>query len=244
MSATADGDRVGAVTSAVGVGVASYLVGLVSVTLAVSLAGAVVTLTEGTPALVTVTMVAQYTGVLAVAVLYLAGRDRPVAFLRVGRPTVRDLGWVVAGLVVLFTALTAATYVLDQGGLALPEHSFLQSAEPLAVLLLVPFSILITGPIEELVYRGIVQTRLKRAYGTAPAVLGAAAIFGLVHVPAYALGDPGGSVAGAIVVVCLLGALLGLLYEYTGNLFVAALAHGVYNAVTFGNAYLEMTGVV
>lgn len=242
MSDSAHDDRVAAVLSATGVGVASYLVGLVAVTLAVSIVGGLVSLPAGTPARVAVSMVAQYGGALAVAALFLAGRDRPADFVRLEMPSARDLGWTVAGVVVLFGSLTAATYVLGQAGLSLPEHSFLQSAEPLAVLVLVPLSILITGPVEELVYRGIVQTRLAAAYGSSPAVVGAAAIFALVHVPAYTLGDPGGSVAAAVGVVFLLGALLGGLYEYTGTLVVPALVHGVYNALTFVNAYLEMTG--
>ena len=40
------------------------------------------------------------------------------------------------------------------------------------------------------------------------------------------------------------GAVLGALYEHTGNLVVPAVAHGVYNAVTFGVEYLELTGVL
>ena len=40
----------------------------------------------------------------------------------------------------------------------------------------------------------------------------------------------------------VLGGVLGVLYEHTGNLFVPAVAHGVYNAVTFTTTYLELTG--
>lgn len=246
MSATAERDHVAAVLSAAGVGLAGFLVGLVFVTLAVSLVGEVVPLAEGSPARATVLMVAQYTGVLAVAVLYLEGRDRPFAFLRLERPTARDLAWAVGGVVALFATLAAATFLLDQLGLSLTDHSVSESArrDPAVLLPLIPLSVLLTGPIEELLYRGIVQTRLKEAFSTAPAVAVAAAIFALVHVPAYGLGAATGALATTLGVLFVLGVLLGALYEHTGNLVVPAVAHGIYNAVTFGVRYLELTGVM
>lgn len=246
MSATADRDHVAAVLSAAGVGLAGFLVGLVFVTLAVSLVGAVVPLADGSPTRATVLMVAQYTGVLAVAVLYLEGRDRPLSYLRLGRPTTRDLAWAVGGVLALFATLAAATYLLDQLGLSLTDHSVADSAErsPAVLLPLIPLSVLLTGPIEELLYRGIVQTRLKQAFSTGPAVVVAATIFALVHVPAYGLGGASGSLVTTLGVLFVLGALLGALYEHTGNLVVPAVAHGIYNAVTFGVRYLELTGVL
>jgi len=246
MSVTADQDHVTAVLSAAGVGLAGFLVGLVSVTLAVSLLGAVVPLADGTPQRATVLMVAQYTGILAVAVLYLDGLDRPLGFLRLDRPTVRDLAWALGGVVALFATLAAATALIDQLGLSLTEHSVADTAErsPAVLLPLIPLSVLLTGPVEELLYRGIVQTRLTDAFSTAQAVVVAAAIFAVVHVPAYGLGADGGSLVTTLGILLILGGVLGALYEHTGNLVVPAIAHGCYNAVTFGVQYLELTGLL
>lgn len=244
MTDTADRDPVSAALAATGIGLAGVLAGLVVVTIAVSLVGAVLTLGVGSPARATVVLVANYTGVLAVAVLYLDATDRSVSFLRIEQPTLRGLAWAVAGVVALFAALAAATFVVEQLGLSVTEHSVSQSAEdnPAVLLPLIPLSVLLTGPIEEILYRGIVQTRLKRAFSTGPAVLGAAAIFSLVHVPAYGLGASSGSLITTLAVLFVLGAVLGALYEHTGNLVVPAVAHGIYNAVTFGAKYIELTG--
>lgn len=246
MSDTADRDQVSALFAATGVGLVGFLAGLLVVTVAVSLLGAVVPLSEGSPARATVLMVAQYTGILAVAVLYLDAADRSLSFVRLDRPTLRELGWAAGGVVALFATLAAATFLLEQLGLSLTEHSVARSAEenPAVLLPLIPLSVLLTGPIEELLYRGIVQTRLKQAFSTAPAVLVAAAIFSLVHVPAFGLGASLGSLATTLAVLFILGAVLGGLYEHTGNLVVPAVAHGIYNAVTFGVKYLEVTGAL
>jgi membrane protease YdiL (CAAX protease family) len=244
MTGPANRDRLSAVLAAAGVGLAGFLAGLVCVTVAVSLLGAVVPLVEASPMRAAVLLVAQYVGILAVAGLYLDGVDRPRSFLRVERPTARDLAWAVAGVIALFAMLAAATFVLDQVGVSLSDHSVTESADrnPAVLLPLIPLSVLLTGPTEELLYRGIVQTRLERAFGTAPAILGAAAIFALVHVPAYGTGSGGGSLPTTLGLLLVLGALLGALYEHTGNLVVPAVAHGLYNAVTFGVEYLELTG--
>jgi len=244
MSVSADRRPLPTVAAAAGLGFAGFLVGLLFVTLAASLVGAVVPLPEGTPERAALLMVAQYTGILTVAAVYLDASDRSLSFLRVRRPTLLDLGWAVGGVLALFATLAAATFLADQLGLAVTEHSVSQSAEenPAILLPLIPLSVLLTGPIEELLYRGVVQTRLKEAFSTTPAVVIAAAVFTLVHVPAYSLGDAGGSIITTLVILFVLGSVLGALYEHTGNLLVPAVAHGIYNAVTFGANYLEMTG--
>ena len=111
------------------------------------------------------------------------------------------------------------------------------------LLPMIPLSVLLTGPVEELLYRGVVQTRLKQAFSAAPAVAIAAAVFSVVHVPAYAAGGSlDTSLLTTLAVLFVLGGVLGVLYEHTDNLFVPAVAHGVYNAVTFTTIYLELTG--
>ena len=244
MSASTDRNPASTVVAAAGLGLVGFVTGLVFVTLAVSLLGSVLPLESGTAERATVALVAQYTGTFAVAAFYLSASERSVSFLRLDRPSARDLAWTVGGVLVLFATLAGASFVIEQLGLSVTEHSIAQQAEdnPAMLLPLIPLSILLTGPVEELLYRGIVQTRLTEAFATAPAVLIAAVVFALVHVPAYSLGGTGGSLATTLVVLFILGGVLGVLYEHTGNLFVPAVAHGLYNAITFANTYLEATG--
>jgi len=231
-----------ALVSAGGIVVGSYLTGVLVSTLAVLYAGRLFNVSGGSPGLVALTMATQYSGFVAVAAVYVSSRERPWAFLRVRWPSLRDLGWTVGGVIFLFWLFVVASTVIGMVGVSLPSHSFLADAEPLAVLLLIPLSILITGPAEELVYRGVVQSRLMDAFGAVVAIGTAAMLFAVVHIPAYAVGTGEGSVTAAVLLVFVLGLGLGGLYEHTGNLFVPAAAHGLYNAVTFGRVYLEMTG--
>ena len=91
-------------------------------------------------------------------------------------------------------------------------------------------SILLVGPAEELLLRGVVQGGLRRSFDAAPAILIAAVMFGALH----------GSVEGTVPeqvaymgVTIVLGAVLGVLYERTENVLVPGLAHGLYNAIIF-----------
>ena len=244
MSATADRDHATTVVAAAGLGLVGFLAGLVVVSVAVSLLGSVVPLAEGTPERAAIALVAQYSGSLAVVAFYLSTSERSVSFLRLDRPSARDLAWTVGGVLVLFATLAGATFVIEQLGLSVTEHSIAQRAEenPAMLLPLIPLSVLVTGPVEELLYRGVVQSRLREAFAAAPAVLIAAAVFALVHVPAYSLGGASGSLGTTLAVLFVLGGVLGVLYEHTGNLLVPAVAHGVYNAITFANKYFELTG--
>jgi len=85
-------------------------------------------------------------------------------------------------------------------------------------------SLLIVGPAEELLLRGVVQGGLRRSFDAAPAILIAALIFGALH----------GNVEGTAVeqvtymgVTVVLGAILGVLYERTENVLVPGFARAV-----------------
>ncbi|PSQ33543.1 hypothetical protein BRD05_08515 [Halobacteriales archaeon QS_9_70_65] len=231
------GGRGSAVAEATGIGVVGFVVGLVLATLVAA------PLTQGTAAYASVSLVAQYAGGLAVVAFCLSEFGWSLSRLRLRVPTARDLLVVVGGLLVLFGTLELTTSVLELLGQSVGEHSISRTAEsnPAVLLPLIPLSILVTGPVEELLYRGVVHTRLAAAFDTAPTVLVASVVFAAVHLPAYYLGA-GGSVAASLIVVFVLGAILGALYEYSGNLVVPAVAHGVYNAITFAVSYLEITG--
>ena len=87
---------------------------------------------------------------------------------------------------------------------------------------------LVTAPLlEEVVYRGLLQTVLLGLLGRSARVaviLLAAGTFALVHLP----GGGWAGVAGLMV----LGVVLGVLYERTGSLLPCVVAHAGYNALT------------
>lgn len=171
---------------------------------------------------------------LAVGYAYTRYRDVEVP---VRRPSKRDLlfagGGVVAALalaIALSLALTALNLVPDSviGEVAATDPAFLLG---LAVL-----SVLIVAPAEELLFRGAIQGRLRQRVGPAGAVVGAALVFGSVHLANYT-GAFAPIVAGALLIAAV-GCVFGVLYEYTENLVVPVAAHATYNVVLLVTSYL------
>ncbi|MWG35365.1 CPBP family intramembrane glutamic endopeptidase [Halomarina oriensis] len=180
----------------------------------------------------------------SIALGYLALSDRELSFLRVRVPTLRDLGWIVGGFVVLFGLLIAMSQLLQAIGIEPAQNEVVRTAsqEPIAFLLLVPLSILLVGPGEELLYRGVIQGSLNESFHVVRAIVLASAIFASIHV--FSLIGSGAGVAAYIGFVFVLATVLGGAYVLSGNLFVPAMIHGLYNAAQFGLAYLQATAAV
>lgn len=170
------------------------------------------------------------------AVAYAYHRRRPALSVRVSVPTVRELGVVAAGLVaalvlastiwVVLTALDLApTSVIDDAG-AVDASVFLG----LAVL-----SVVLIAPAEEYLFRAVVQGRLRQAFGPIGAIAGSSLLFGSIHLANYGGSFPA-VVAGALLVT-VTGAVLGAVYEDTGNLVVPVAVHAFYNVSLLLVAY-------
>lgn len=213
---------------------------LVSVAESVGLALGVA---AGSPELVVVTTVGQFVGFGVAAVTFLLYAGDP-ELLRVDPPTLRDVGWGVAGTAALLVGQWALLLGLAAVGVEVAQNRALTPGRgaPRYFLYMVVVSVLFVGPGEELVFRGVVQGELRRAV-SAPAAIGvASALFGAVHVVAGT-----GSLVerGAYVLVALLlGCVLGYLYERRATLVVPAFAHGLYNAVLYAGQYAEAVGLL
>ncbi|MFB9808419.1 lysostaphin resistance A-like protein [Haladaptatus pallidirubidus] len=120
------------------------------------------------------------------------------------------------------------------------EIATLGEQDPRVFLLLIPLSFLLIGPGEELLYRGVVQERLRESFGRWPAIALASLIFAFVHV--FSLQGQDTGIIVYLGILFVLSPILGAAYEYTRNLVVPALIHGAFNALQFGLAYLMMTG--
>lgn len=233
------------VASMAALGAVGLLVGIALGIVVFNLVGAPLSISiDGLPGQI-VFSVGNYLGIAAVGALYLLRHERSLSYVRFRTPSIRDGLWTVATVLVLLFLAVGVSTLVGRLGLPFTDHSIADSigANPTVALAFVPLSLLLVGPAEEFLYRGIVQTRLTEALDTASAVAVAAVIFAVVHVFAYL--DPS-NLAGTLVTVFLillpLGAVLGAVYEYTGNLFVPVLAHGLYNAITFGLSYVEVVG--
>lgn len=232
MQESLDGDplRLGATAAAVGIG--AYVLVVLWAVILVSLLGTPTGIAErqvlNGAALVLATLLTTR--------VYLAwsglGRD----FLDISWPDRRTLGWATLGLV----ALIALSFTVSALGVPTAEHGLtdrVRAAGLSALWVLVPISLLVVGPAEELVYRNLVQKTLARGMGVLPAVLGASAIFAIAHFPAYASPDLQATL-GSLVVVFALSCILGAIYARTRNLPAVALLHGAYDVVAFVDIFL------
>ena len=184
----------------------------------------------------------QYAGFLVVTGWYaLAVRDDPL--IPWATPSRRGLGLIVAGIVVLVGANNGITRLFAAVDVSLGDNAAVTvgAGEPAYLLTMIVFSLLVVGPAEELLFRGVVQGRLRETWGVWPSILAATVLFGLSH--ASVSGGAAG-IAAYIVTATLLGVLLGYLYERTDNIVVPAVIHGVNNAVIFAWLYLGEVGVV
>ena len=182
--------------------------------------------------LVGISILLQGVGFVVVAIGYLAVRGVGIGYLRVRWPTLRDFGWMVAGLFGLFAVLIVVGGLAELLAPAEPadhEIAELGVQQPELLLFLVPLMLLVVGPGEEILFRGVIQTRLVEAYGTAAGIVTASVLFAVAHLPAY---GGGGAEAWVSVTVLFVASLVfGAIYEVTDNLVVPAVVHGVYNSI-------------
>jgi membrane protease YdiL (CAAX protease family) len=184
----------------------------------------------------------QFTGFLLVGGWYVHWQDSMTLF-EVRLPSLRELGWALAGLIALFVLLNIVSVIIETLGVQTAENAAITQGRenPRLFLYLIGVTILLTAPAEELLFRGLVQGLFRQAYGILPGILVASAMFGVVHWIAL---TGAGSRLTYIAVAGALGIVLGAVYEHTENLAVPILVHGFYNAILFSVAYLVATGQV
>lgn len=190
---------------------------------------------ESLPVLVALTAVGQV-GFLLVGYVY--ARLASVR-VRLSVPTRRDFGYVLGGTVGALALAVGLSLLL--AALGLTPGSVIEdavTAQPRLLLALAALSLVLVAPAEEFLFRGVIQTRLRRAFGPVGAVAGASLLFGSLHLTNY-VGTFGPVVAGALLITSV-GAVFGVLYERTGNLVVPILTHGIYNVVLFTIGFLTL----
>ena len=242
MSQRQDGKAaIATVLSAAVVVVVGFAVGIAATLLAAfGLVFAGVPVFENMVVAIVVSVVGQGLGFGVAALGYLRYRNLGIEFLRLRVPTLRDVGWMALGLVIMFVALIGIGVLIET--LGLPEPADHQIAElgaetPELLLVLVPLSFLVIGPGEELLFRGVIQTRLVEAFGMGAGIGVTSVIFSLAHLVAYS----GAGLVVALGVLFVMSVILGVLYEVTENLVVPAVIHGAYNAILFLGLFVSIT---
>ena len=160
----------------------------------------------------------------------------------------RDVAYAAAGVVVGFVSTTAVlmatNLIATKLGTPSPavNHGMLTQMQTLqeqgqwAVIAELVLTAVVVGPlIEELLFRGLLQTWLLTAFGRGgggrwATLLTAATLFGLTHL--------GATTWHALPGLMVFGLTLGWLYERTGSLLPGVLTHAGFNAINVGMVLL------
>jgi CAAX amino terminal protease family. len=179
-----------------------------------------------------------------VALAYLRRRGLPISYVGISRPSRADALAVGAGYVTALVLVAIAGVVLMRTETEAAPNTAAQAgiADPAVLVLLMLASLVIIGPGEELLFRGIVQRRLREALPAVAAIPLASIIFAAIHYLSLA-GAPEARIV-SISVLVLPTLVFGVVYELTDNLVVPALTHGLYNATLFGLLYIAVSADV
>lgn len=239
---TEKGDRPGyALAGAVGAAVGGIFTAFVATTLA-GLAIAVSGTSLSTVPRFGILFIAGALGMVAMAAGYPAVRGLSIrTYVGSRLPSGRDLLWAAAGYIgamaLIFTAGMILTLIqvqpdttnrAAQAGIENPE----------LLLWLVPLSFLVIAPAEELLFRGIIQGRLREAFEPIVAIPVTAGLFALVHY--FSLTGGSGARFIAIAILFLPSLVFGYAYERTRNIVVPILIHGAYNSTLILLVYISM----
>ena len=176
-----------------------------------------------------------------VSALYLRLRGIPTDYVGVSVPELE--GWILAGagyvlaLVGAFSMIFVVVFLL---GLTPAQNraAELGAEDPRVFLALLVLAVLVIGPGEELLFRGVVQSRLRETFSAPVGVGLATVIFAAAHAPSLA--GPTSGVALTVTLLTVPALAFALVYERTNNIVVPAVAHGAYNATLFGLAYVSV----
>jgi membrane protease YdiL (CAAX protease family) len=233
--------RLESVAAALGLTYGSYLVGSVVILAVVTSFGLLGVDLSSRPGLrlFLVTVFLQGVTFGGITLLYLKRRDLGFDFIPVNVPDKRESVVIVGGIIALLGLLFVASSVVSALGLSSAQNQIVEVGQenPGVFLLLIPLQFLLVGPGEELLYRGLIQGRLRETLHPARAIVLASALFASIHL--FSLTGDGKLVyVGTAFVLAL---VLGIAYEYTENITVPVVVHATYNAIQFANAYLTST---
>ena len=164
-------------------------------------------------------------GYLVVGYGYARFRDRHVPLTGFSESDTRVTLFGIVGALVVGVGLFTLLAVVDLQPQTFYTNQTIDSSIFIATAAVI---VLVAPPAEEYLFRGVIQGRLRDAFGSTGAIAGASLLFGVIHVPNYLGSEPLAMAAGALVLT-LVGAVFGYVYERTDNLLVPIVTHAGYN---------------
>ncbi|WP_231190390.1 CPBP family intramembrane glutamic endopeptidase [Haladaptatus sp. DYF46] len=167
---------------------------------------------------------------------YAVARYRKMA-IPISRPNGRQIGIAFGGAAIAIVIASALWYLVESLGLA--PGSVIENVavnDPSLFLWIAGLSVVLIAPVEEFLFRGVVQGTLREAFGPVGAIVGASLLFGSLHLANFT-GEVA-TLASGVALLIVTGAVFGVLYEWTDSLTVPIVAHAAYNAILLTGSYV------
>ena len=176
-----------------------------------------------------------------VGFVYLRYANRsPRSFIPVSIPTPGELGVVFGGLLGIFVLTAIGASVLMLVTTTEPAANTAgQTAQenPEIIPYLIPLVFLLNAPGEELLFRGVIQGRLRERFAAWPAILLTTAAFAPLHIVAL-VGSPLAA-AMTVTIISIPSVVFGYAYERAENLLVPVLMHALFNSTLFLGIFIS-----
>lgn len=120
----------------------------------------------------------------------------------------------------------------DQNAVLLLKMTF---EKPLLLVLAILSTVFLAPVIEETLFRGFLQSWLRRYLSPIPSIVVSSILFASFH---YSAAQEVSNIS-ILISLFALGCFLGFLYEKRQSLFAPTLLHGLFNAITTINLYIS-----
>lgn len=152
------------------------------------------------------------------------------------RPTWSDVGWAIGGLLLILGVLYAYTAIVVATGADSLEPQSTIDDERLfihtSVMIALGILVIVCAPIyEEAFARGFVLGGLRPHWGVVPAFIVSAAVFSALHAD-----------LGSLIPFAIAAVILGIVYQRSGSLTAASMAHLGFNVIGFSATLVQQLG--
>lgn len=152
------------------------------------------------------------------------------SFIRVKAPDIEEAKWIGIGTIVLTAFSFGFLSVASSLGYEASGHTFTDNGRLLMYLLLSSFLLV---PVEEYLFRGVLQQFLRTQLSSVSAIGLISVLFGVIHL--------GSIEAGALAYMGLMvfhGIAYGAAYERTENLLTPISMHVLYNGIVLLSVFV------
>ena len=184
-------------------------------------------------------LIATQIGLLISAGTWLAYSEKGKEFVKVRYPSGEGLKLAGIATVGLFVFVLSLEFISTLLEIQPPANEITEQAtvSPELISVLIVLNWVLVAPAEELLFRGVIQSRLKIDFDVKWAIFLTAVIFTSIHVPNVA-----GFTSGLIIPLMIwftAGVVLGYVFEKTESIVTVIIIHGVYNTAIFLFLFIE-----